>query len=40
LNKILQGSIQEIIPASIGLIWLSGFRREDFHMTSCQNQPN
>jgi hypothetical protein len=37
---ILKGTHQGTIPARFGLIWFSGFRREDLNVIFYQNMPN
>ena len=39
-DTILKGTHPGTIPARLGLIWFSGFRREDLNMTFYQNMPN
>ena len=39
-NITLKGDHPSTIPLKLGLIWFSGFRREDLNFTFYQNMPN
>ena len=39
-NAILKGTHPGTIPATLGLIWFSGFREEDLNVIFYQNMPN
>jgi hypothetical protein len=39
-DTILKGTLPGTIPARFGLIWFSGFRREDLNVIFYQNMPN
>jgi hypothetical protein len=39
-DTILKGAHPGTIPAMFGLIWFTGFRREDLNVIFYQNMPN